>query len=242
MNAAQNGNPEPEVQNRKPARVGFGFPISDFGRALESWPRKSASDAETPKLKISFAPPAPFRGYFRDVQRPFGFRISDFGFVSDFGFRISFLVLLLAAFNCSAETTTNLLAEKPLALSNTLSNTGPSLLRVLGALAIVLGLFLGGVWLFRNGRLFAFRRGGTPRLNVLESRSLGGRQALYVVGYDQERFLLAATPAGINLLSHLPTAAPGQDEANDRPANLSFAQALTQVLKGQPNGKAGSPK
>jgi flagellar biogenesis protein FliO len=171
----------------------------------------------------------------------FAFRISDLFRISDFAFRISFLVLLLAALNCSAETT-NSLAEQPLTLSTSLSNTGPSLLRVLGALAIVLGVFLGGVWLFRNGRMFAFRRGGAPRLNVLESRSLGGRQALYVVGYDQERFLLAATPAGINLLSHLPAAAPGLDEANDQPVSPSFAQALTQVLKGQSPGKAGGPK
>jgi flagellar biogenesis protein FliO len=182
-----------------------------------------------------------FRGDPRDLRLLFGFLGSNLFRISDFGFRISFFVLLLTALNCSAETT-NSLAAPGLSLSPSLSNTGPSLLRVLGALAIVLGIFLGCVWLFRNGRMFAFRRTGVSRLNVLESRSLGGRQALYVVGYDQERFLLAASPTGISLLSHLPVAAPDKNEANDGPVNLSFAQALTQVLKGQSPGKAGGPK
>ena len=38
-------------------------------------------------------------------------------------------------------------------------------------------------------------------MNVLETRSLGGRQAIYVIGYEQERFLIASSPAGVNFLS-----------------------------------------
>src|SRR5215472_7833393 len=77
--------------------------------------------------------------------------------------------------------------------SSTLPDTGPSLLRVLGALALVLGLFLGGAWLVRNGRFSAFGQARAHRLNVLETRSLGGRQALFVVAYGQERFLIGST-------------------------------------------------
>lgn len=116
-----------------------------------------------------------------------------------------------------------------------LPETGPSLLRVFGALVLVLGLFLGGVWLFRNGRQLAFRRGRRPLLNVIESRSLGGRHALYVIACDQERFLLASSPAGINLLSQLPSAPETEPETQpaSRPAPaLSFAQSLALVLKG----------
>ena len=113
-----------------------------------------------------------------------------------------------------------------------LPEAGPSLLRVLGALALVLGLFLGGVWLIRNGRLSAFGRGRSARLNVLETRSLGARQALYVVGYGQERFLIGSTPAGINLLSHLASSPETEADATAEPAaNLSFPQALAQVLR-----------
>ena len=131
----------------------------------------------------------------------------------------------------AAEATT---AALPLA-APTLPDTGPSLLRVLGALAVVLGVFLGGVWLFRNGQQIRFRRGRAPRLNVLESRSLGGRHAIYVVAYEQQRFLLSSTPGGINLLSHLPAASDSETEkAAETAPRLSFAQALTQVLRGQP--------
>ena len=56
-----------------------------------------------------------------------------------------------------------------------------------GALALV-WLFLGGVWLFRNWQRLVIQRGRAPKLNVLEIRSLGGRQALYVVGYEAGTF------------------------------------------------------
>jgi flagellar biogenesis protein FliO len=49
-------------------------------------------------------------------------------------------------------------------------------------------------------------------LNVLEVKSLGYRQALYVVGYEQQRLLLASSPAGVTMLAALPSAdeAPAQ--------------------------------
>jgi len=104
-------------------------------------------------------------------------------------------------------------------------------LRVLGALALVIGLFLGGVWLYRNWQRLPSQHGRAPRLNVLETRSLGGRQALYVVGYEQERFLIASSPAGVNLLSHL----PGAENEPPVTATLapSFAAALAHLLKGK---------
>ena len=115
-----------------------------------------------------------------------------------------------------------------------LPDTSFSVLRVFGALALVLGIFLGGVWLFRNWQRLALQRGRAPKLNLLETRSLGGRQTIHVIGYEQERFLIAASPSGINLLSHLPTAAETEAPSeNKSSANPSFAQALSQVIKGK---------
>jgi len=123
-------------------------------------------------------------------------------------------------------------APSPL-MAPSLPNAGVSLLRVAGSLALVLGLFLGGVWLFRNWQRLAIQRGRAPKLNVLETRSLGGRQALYVVGYGQERFLVASSTAGISLLTHLPTAEPTDEGAPANPAGvgMNFAATLAQVLK-----------
>lgn len=139
--------------------------------------------------------------------------------------------LLLAASSAFAQTTNSI---SHLGLNGPLPDVGLSLLRVLGALAVVLALFLGGVWLFRNWQRLTLQRGRAPKLNVIEVRSLGGRHALYVVGYEQERFLLAASPTGVNLLSHLQPAeetAPGSPAPV--PAPSSFAQALTDKLKGK---------
>jgi flagellar biogenesis protein FliO len=113
-----------------------------------------------------------------------------------------------------------------------LPDTSLSVVRVFGALALVIGIFLGGVWLFRNWQRLAVRRGNIPKLNLLETRSLGGRQTIHVIGYQQERFLIAASPTGINLLSHLPAAdenEPAVAETNSLAP--SFAQALSQVIK-----------
>lgn len=85
-----------------------------------------------------------------------------------------------------------------------------SLFRVLGALALVLAVFFGGLWLFRNWQRAFVNKGRIPRLNVLEVKSLGQRHALYVVGYDSQRMLMASSPAGITMLTMLP-----DDETNE---------------------------
>ncbi|HEY1790547.1 MAG TPA: flagellar biosynthetic protein FliO, partial [Verrucomicrobiae bacterium] len=113
-----------------------------------------------------------------------------------------------------------------------LPDAGVSFLRVMGALALVIGIFLGGVWMFKNWQRLAIHRGHAPKLNILESRSLGGRHAVYVIGYEQERFLISSSPGGVNLLSHLPAAAAS--ETNTTAGNAApptFTQALAQVLK-----------
>ncbi len=102
-----------------------------------------------------------------------------------------------------------------------------SFLRLGGALALVIGLFLGGAWLVKNWQRVQLRKGAAPKLNILEIKSLGQRPAIYVVGYQQQRMLLASSPAGITLLSHLPEA--GEDNAAAIP-QVSFAEAFQQVL------------
>lgn len=143
-----------------------------------------------------------------------------------------FLLVFFAAISSPAQNTNS--PALPLTLAP-LPDAGPSVLRVMGALALVLGLFLGCVWLFRNWQRLAIQRGRAPKLNLVETRSLGSKHALYVVGYEQQRFLLASSPAGVNLLSHLPNAEEEGTPAETKTSNVaaSFAQALNQVLKGK---------
>ena len=127
-----------------------------------------------------------------------------------------------------------------LTLHTDLPDVGPSLVRALAALAVVLAIFFGGVWLFRNGQRMAWRKNGSPKLAVLESRSLGNRHALHVVGYEGQRMLVASSPGGINLLSQLPSGheingSNGSNGATNgvRAAvpTLSFAESLQQLLR-----------
>jgi flagellar biogenesis protein FliO len=115
------------------------------------------------------------------------------------------------------------------AISGGLPDLGASFLRVIGALGVVIAVFLIGVWLFKNWQRLALRRGVAPKLNVLEVRSLGPRQALYVVAYEQKRMLIASSSAGVTMLTHLPVGEREPPPAAPA-AKISFAEAFQQVL------------
>jgi len=118
---------------------------------------------------------------------------------------------------------------KSQSVTSALPDAGASVLRMLGALGFVLALFLGAVWLYRNWQRFSLHKGRLPKLNVLEVKSLGGRHALYLVGYEEQRFLLGSSPGGIQLLAHLPE---GENAVEIEPAP-GFVQTLQQVLAGK---------
>ena len=142
--------------------------------------------------------------------------------------------LCVGGFTALAETaaSTNLVMPNLNAATSAgaLPDAGASVLRVFGALILVVGIFLGGVWLFKNWQRFTVQKGARPRLNVLEARSLGQRQSLLVVAYQQQRMLLAATPAGITLLSHLPAEENVEPVPAATSTRISFADAFQQVL------------
>lgn len=108
-----------------------------------------------------------------------------------------------------------------------LPSTEYSLLRVVGALALVVALFLLGIWCYRHWQRLTLYRGRAARLNILEVRPLGNRTALYVVAYERERLLLASSPGGTHLLTHLP-AEEGEITVKAQP---DFANTLEETLK-----------
>jgi len=119
-------------------------------------------------------------------------------------------VLLLFHPHAMADPATNAAIQPP--FTPPLHDAGLSVLRLIGAFALVIALFFVGIWLFRNWQRVALRHGALARLNVLEAKSLGNRQLLFVVGYDQQRMLVGASPAGITLLALLPESTDGQSE------------------------------
>jgi len=135
-------------------------------------------------------------------------------------------LVLLSACSASALVVTNAPVAAP-----SLPDAGGSVIRVFGALIFVIALFLGGVWLFRNWKQLSIKRSGiVPKLNVLEVKSLGQRQAVYVVGYQQQRMLLGSSPTGITLLSHLPPADENEPVVAPSTGKMSFVDALQQVI------------
>ena len=108
------------------------------------------------------------------------------------------------------------------------SSFAVSLLRMIGSLAFVVGLFFAGAWLFRNMHRFRSQTGAQRKLQVLEAKSLGARQAIYVVAFEQQRLLIGSTAQGLTLLTHLPDGTP-QNET-ERIVPVSFGEALLQAL------------
>ncbi len=111
-----------------------------------------------------------------------------------------------------------------------------SVVRVLGALVLVFAVFFAGLWMFRNWQRVLVRQGRAPKLAVIEARSLGQRHTLFVVGYEQQRLLVAASPTGVSLLTNLPPAEPepalaNEPETQPRP---HFTQLLLRALAQKP--------
>ena len=132
---------------------------------------------------------------------------------------------LVAAFSPSAFAATN----SVVAAADSLPDAAGSVVRMLGGLAFVLALFFAGVWLFRNWQRVARLR-NKSRLRVIEAQSLGPRQGLYVIGYEQQRFLVGASNAGVSLVSVLPAVTSEEERSAEPVVPVSFALLLQNAL------------
>ena len=152
----------------------------------------------------------------------------------------SLRAILFASFVLTLVTTTSLLGEETSGSRLLQTNTVPTvglptspavilpLVRVAGALALVVALVFGLPWLLRHSRRLGLTRRQALKLNVLEVKSLGNRHALYVIGYERQRLLLATSPAGVSLVGQLPEAAAEAEET--AAPGVAFADTLLQTL------------
>jgi flagellar biogenesis protein FliO len=86
--------------------------------------------------------------------------------------------------------------------------------------------------LFKNWQRLALQRGRPSQLQILEVKALGNKHALYVVGYQQQRMLLASSPAGIALVSHLPAEEVRSERGEGRGEDGSdFVKVLQQAVQ-----------
>lgn len=83
------------------------------------------------------------------------------------------------------------------------ANEGPSGWRALGSIVLVLGMAGGGLWAFRKWGAGKLPGSGGSRLKVEETLALGDRRFVSILKVDEERFLIALSPNGVNLMTRL---------------------------------------
>ncbi len=85
---------------------------------------------------------------------------------------------------------------------------GGNSMQIAAYLGGMLVLFVGGAWLLRNGLPMMQKNKGPRKLNVSETRGLGGRQFLVVAEYENRKVLLGVCPGRIDYLCSLSSAEP----------------------------------
>lgn len=115
----------------------------------------------------------------------------------------------------------------------------------IGLLAILMLFLMAltlGVWFLARRRMPG-RSANLQRLQILETRPLGGRQFLMVVAYGQEAFLLSVCPGRVEYLCPLQDVAEQElpDCGAAAPAGLgaSFSKVLRAVQRGKQAEAAG---
>lgn len=100
----------------------------------------------------------------------------------------------------------------------------PSGLRAFGSLVLVLGLAGASLWALKKYGRGRIPGGGGHKLRVEETLALGDRRFVSILEVEGERFLIALTPQGINLLSRLDPGDRGEpgtfDDALNRQVDL----------------------
>ncbi len=138
-------------------------------------------------------------------------------------------MVILTTAAVDGNTATNA-ATAPLPLAP-MPDVGGAVVRVVGALAFVLALLFGGMWLARHWRRFLPGPSRVPDLRVLECRALGGRQAVWLVAYRRQRLLLGSSTQGVSLLAQLPEVETDDAAPDGTP---DFAIAFQNLLQRKP--------
>jgi flagellar protein FliO/FliZ len=97
----------------------------------------------------------------------------------------------------------------------------PSLLRMLGACVVVIGLLVLTLWLLKRG---AGGRRGSRGFSVEAALPLGERRSLAIVTVEGRRLLLGLAPNHVSLVTEL-TAAGSFDDAVSRATGISAAES-----------------
>lgn len=151
--------------------------------------------------------------------------------ISRLAYGLTTLGVLVVGSDCCAAVATNLAGTN---VYFTPPGTPPvplfeMLIKLIGSLFIVFGIILAGAWLFRRSK-FGLLGGKGGHLQIIESKPIGTRQALHVVQYGEQRFLIADSPTGVRFLTPLDTPAESAPAQTPSAPN-SFAEKLKALLQ-----------
>ncbi len=124
--------------------------------------------------------------------------------------RLPLLLLGVAGVALSALAASSAAATAPVTAAAG-DSIGVAAVRMVGMLALIIAGVLGvGRWM-RHSRMLGSWKTPQARLQIVETRSVGQRQALCLVACDQREWLVAVGPSGIQMLAPLqaPVARPG---------------------------------
>lgn len=107
---------------------------------------------------------------------------------------------------------------------------GGMLVRLCGALALVILLILALAWLARRAGWTSPQAAGAPLLRIRHSQTLGQRERVVILEVQRRWLLLGVTPGGVTLLGELD---PADDAA--APAGV-FQQTLLRALSNRERG------
>jgi flagellar biogenesis protein FliO len=82
-------------------------------------------------------------------------------------------------------------------------SAGPAVLSMFGSLAVVIGLFLGLVWLLRRGSPKSIRLLSSDVVELLGRSPLAGRQQMHVIRFGNRLLLVAISPDGAETLAEI---------------------------------------
>lgn len=103
---------------------------------------------------------------------------------------------------------TNTLSAPLVTAAPPLPDATGSVFRVLAALAVVMAVFVGMLWVIRNWQNLIAKRNGAPKLIIEEARAIGNRSTLYLVTHVDRTLLIASSPQGVHFLADL-SSGPG---------------------------------
>lgn len=83
------------------------------------------------------------------------------------------------------------------------TSSAPAVLSMFGSLAVVIGLFLGLVWLLRRGSPKSIRLLSSDVVELLGRSPLAGRQQMHVIRFGNRLLLVAVSPDGAETLAEI---------------------------------------